>query len=66
MAARRVRLADQSPTKRRFGLGGKPRRIKESTFLLELFTQQELRGIVLPFSRFRTMWDLVVLVFVLS
>ena len=42
-----------------------PKKIKEEAWLLELLTHSERQGIILPFSRFRTTWDLLVFSFVI-
>ena len=41
-----------------------PRRLKDSTFLVELFSKSDLKHVILPFGRFRTYWDLLILLLV--
>lgn len=40
-------------------------KLREEAWLLELLTAAELKGVILPFSRFRTSWDMVILLFVI-
>ena len=41
-----------------------PRRLKDSTFLVELFSASDLKRVILPFGRFRASWDLLILLLV--